>query len=104
MSQTDGADRAAKLRNEVVGQNAAKIGQVEGVKAPPTLPGADGRRFSTLDAYLEHLRRYAAPMDRPWYREISPGLYRLETANLHNGSSEQTFTRAELMKRFGFDR
>lgn len=72
-----------------------------------TLPHAAEREFRTLDAYLAHLRDHAAPMDRPWYREVKPGLYRLETGNLRrlDGESEpQLFTRDELERRFGFRR
>lgn len=68
-------------------------------------PDADGREFATLDAYLAHLRKLAAPMDRPWYREVKPGLYRLETGNFRplDGRAEpRLFTRAELERRFGF--
>lgn len=71
------------------------------------LPHADGREFHTLDAYLAHLRDHAAPMDRSWYREVKPGLYRLETGNLRmlDGEAEpRLFTRAELERRFGFRR
>ena len=66
------------------------------------LPHARGRTFRTLDAYLAYLRDYAAPMDRPWYREVSPDMYRLETGNFRSGASARTYTRAELERRFGF--
>ena len=70
-------------------------------------PHADGREFRTLDAYLAHLRDHAAPMDRPWYREVKPGLFRLETGNLRRLEGEpepRLFTRDELERRFGFRR
>lgn len=68
------------------------------------LPDARGRRFRSLDAYLAHLRRYAAPVDRPWYREVGPGIYLLETGNLRPGMSPRLFTREQLECRFGFRR
>ncbi|WP_156454286.1 MULTISPECIES: hypothetical protein [unclassified Sphingomonas] len=74
---------------------------------PKRLPDSGGRTFETLDAYLEHLRTHAAPIDRPWYREVRPGVYQLETGNfrpLAGGGKPRLFTRAELMRRFGFTR
>ena len=68
------------------------------------LPHANGRAFASLDAYLAYLRDYAAPMDRPWWREVRPGVYRLETGNLRTGAAPQEATRAELERRFGFAR
>lgn len=69
------------------------------------LPHAGGRTFATLDAYLAYLRDYAGPTDRPWYREVRPGLFRLETGNLRTGepgAPPRLFTREELERRFGF--
>jgi hypothetical protein len=68
------------------------------------LPDARGRSFTTLDAYLAHLRRYAATVDRPWYREVRPGVFRLETGTLRSGAPPHLQTRAELERRFGFVR
>lgn len=69
-----------------------------------TLPHAAGREFRTLEAYLAYLRDFAAPMDRPWYREVKPGLYRLERGNFRGEAEERLFTREELERRFGFRR
>lgn len=66
------------------------------------LPDAHGRRFATLDAYLAHLRAYAAPVDRPWYREVAPDRFRLERGNLRTATPPPTFTRAQLERKFGF--
>lgn len=66
------------------------------------LPFAMGRRFRTLDEYLVHLKCRAAPIDLPWWREIEPGVYRYETTK--PGAPKEIATRAELIKRFGFDR
>lgn len=66
------------------------------------LPFAHGRRFRTLDEYLQHLERNAAPIDQPWWREIRPGVY--EHVKRLPGAPRETATREELMKRFGFTR
>lgn len=69
---------------------------------------AINQRFQTLDEYLAWLRKTAAPVDRPWYRETSPGVFELQTAgNLHldvPGNEKRVFTRAELEKKFGFSK
>lgn len=67
------------------------------------LPFAHGRSFTTLDAYLAHLRQYAGPVGQPWYRAIRPGVYELVTTIRPRGEPE-TYTRAALMERFGFSR
>jgi hypothetical protein len=67
------------------------------------LPFAHGRSFATLDDYLAHLRQYAGPVGQPWYREIRPGVYERVTSMRTDGEPE-TFTRAQLMERFGFSR
>ncbi len=64
------------------------------------LPFSHGRRFRTLDEYLAHLQRHAAPIDQPWWREIRPGVY--EHVKRMPGATRETATREELMKRFGF--
>ena len=65
-------------------------------------------RFATLDDYLAFLERTQAPVDGPWYREVKPGIYELQTGgNLHldgPNPSSQTFTREELKRKFGFSR
>lgn len=66
------------------------------------------KRFPTLDDYLAHLERTQGPVDGPWYKEVSPGLFQLQTAgNLHldvPSKEKQTFTRKELEKKFGFSK
>jgi hypothetical protein len=66
------------------------------------LPFAMGKKFATLDAYLAHLQCYAGPIDKPWWKEVRPGVYEHMTTAT-NGQRE-TATRAELMKRFHFSR
>ena len=66
------------------------------------LPFSHGRSFRTLDEYLAHLERHAAPIDQPWWREIRPGVY--EHVKRMPGATREVATRAELMARFGFSR
>lgn len=65
------------------------------------------KRFRNLDEYLAYLERYQGPVDGPWYKEVSPGLYELQTGNLKldtPGEEQRTFTRKELEKKFGFSK
>jgi len=64
------------------------------------------QRFPDLDAYLAYLEK-RSHIDGPWYREIRPGVYALQTGNLRlpdGGKPKRTFTREELEKKFGFSR
>lgn len=63
------------------------------------------KRFSTLDEYLAFLEQTQGPVDGPWYKEVSPGQYELQTGNLKldmPSNEKRTFTREELKKKFGF--
>ena len=67
------------------------------------------RQFRSLDEYLAHLELTEGPVDRPWYKQVSPGIYELQTGNLRvlgNDGEEaqikQRFTREELKRKFGF--
>jgi hypothetical protein len=69
------------------------------------------QRFRNLDEYLAHLERTQAPIDRPWYREIRPGVYQLMTGNLRilpvdgaDDKEKRIFTRDELERKFGFSK
>lgn len=77
-----------------------QAGGEDGVRG---LPSSFGRSFATLDAYLEHLRTHAGPIDRPWYREVRPGVYELVTT-VRPAPAARTFTRDQLMQQFGFSR
>lgn len=73
--------------------------------------GPINERFRSLDDYLGWLRMTQEPVDGPWYEEVRPGIYQLRTGNLRVLGPEgdatpapQTFTRAELEKKFGFTR
>jgi hypothetical protein len=65
------------------------------------LPSSFGRSFATLDEYLEHLRRYAGPVDQPRYREVKRGVYEYVTTIQ---PAPKTCTREELMGEYGFTR
>lgn len=67
------------------------------------LPYAHGRTFATLDEYLAHLRQFAGPIGQPWYRETRPGFYERVTTRVPRGAPE-TYTRDQLMQKFGFTR
>ena len=67
------------------------------------LPSSFGKSFATLDDYLEHLARYAGPVDLPWYREIRPGLFELVTT-MRPAPAPKTSTREQLMREYGFSR
>ena len=66
------------------------------------------QRFRNLDEYLAYLRKHQAPVDGPWYKEIRPGVFELQTGNLRilgeDGREKKTFTREELERKFGFTR
>jgi hypothetical protein len=64
------------------------------------------QRFHNLDEYLAWLQQYAGPVDRPWYKEIRPGVYELQTGNFHGDGAQQKriFTRKDLEKKFGFSK
>jgi hypothetical protein len=63
------------------------------------LPFAQGQSFATLDEYLAFLRKRSA-YDVPYWEEVSPGVYRAVAGRA--GPQAQTYTRAELERRFGF--
>jgi hypothetical protein len=78
------------------------VGQASNGEGVADLPYAMGRRFASLDEYLLHLQRRAGPIDLPWWRQVRPGVY--EHVKHMPGAARETATRAELMKRFGFNR
>lgn len=84
--------------------NQAKGGESGDRKMDSTKP--INQRFATLDEYLAFLERTQAPVDGPWYRQVRPGVYQLQTGgNLKlddESPSTQTFTREELEKKLGF--
>ena len=67
---------------------------------PPQRPWARGHDFATLDAYLAYLEQYNGPIDLPWWREVSPGVYE-KMVRMPEGKREIA-TRAELERRWGF--
>jgi hypothetical protein len=99
------ADRPAGADGGARGnQGTARMEQgTNGAGGVQGLPSSFGRSFATLDEYLEHLRRYAGPVDQPWYREVRPGVYEYVTS-MRPAPATKTYTRAELMREFGFTR
>ncbi len=101
-------------RNEVVGNDKISQGAaMSDANAMPEPPGGKpvNRRFAKLDDYLAWLRETQAPIDKPYYEEVRPGIYQLRTGNLRvlipegdEPPRDQTFTRAQLMKQFGFSK
>ena len=69
-------------------------------KPGQVLPYADGRTFRSLNDYLAY-RKTLGRLDRPYYEEISPGLYRLVAMRRPN-TPDQVFTRQQLLDLFGF--
>ncbi len=65
---------------------------------------AIAEQFRSLDEYLLHLQQVQAPVDGPWYKEVQPGMYELQTGNLHldDDNVKRSFTREELERQFGF--
>ena len=102
-----GATCSASVRDPVPsdssGQPASK--QMGNAVGDTNLPIS--KRFGTLDEYLAHLEQTQGPVDGPWYKEVSPGLFELQTGNLHldvPAKGKRTFTREELEKKFGFSK
>lgn len=91
--------------NEVRAEAGSSGSIKEGTKMPSGT-GAINERFESLDAYLAYLRETQAPVDGPWYREVRPGVYVLQTAGnlkLDGGDpTERVYTREELERKFGF--
>ena len=66
--------------------------------------GPINQRFRTLDEYLAYLER-RSHLDGKWYKELRPGVYELQTGNLHLDTPDgdkRIFTREELERKFGF--
>ena len=100
---TPAADQSVRPQVTHVNLNKAKNRQpCDTAQGVAKLPFAHGHRFCTLDEYLAHLERSAAPIDQPWWREIHPGVY--EHVKRMTGATPEIATRAELMKRFGFSK
>ena len=91
---------------EVESANDTQSSASNGEVAMTNSSAAISERFPTLDAYLAWLRDTQAPVDGPWYREVRPGVFVLQTGGnlkLDGGNPpEQTFTREELERKFGF--
>lgn len=65
------------------------------------------QRFRNLDDYLVHLEQMEGPVGGPWYKQVRPGIYELQTGNLRldgEAAEQRTFTREQLARKFGFSR
>lgn len=96
-------------RTEHVGDNQLNEGTVMTSGSAAGAEAPINQRFKSLDDYLTWLRQTQEPVDGSWYEEIRPGIYQLRTGNLRvlgpSGDETppgQTFTRAELEKKYGF--
>ena len=67
------------------------------------LPYAEGKTFTTLDAYLAHLKALA-PIGVPHYEEVAPGTYERQLQRVLPGQKRPRLTRAELERELGFSR
>lgn len=70
------------------------------------LPYAGDVSFGSLDEYLAYLRQGAA-MDKPWYKEIRPGVFQLQRSGNFRPlggdvAENEPVTREELARRLGF--
>lgn len=65
------------------------------------LPFAQGQGFADLDAYLAHLETLGT-IGVTWYRPLPDGTYE-EIRLRAPGTPPRTFTRQELLDRFGFE-
>lgn len=63
---------------------------------------ADPRDFDSLDDYLAQLE-WLGGTGQAWYRQVGPDAYEYVTTMVP-APPPRTFTRAELMTRFGFTR
>ena len=63
------------------------------------LPYSSGLSFDGLDAYLEH-RRMLSATGRPHYVLLPNGLYQRIAGR---AGPKETYTRAELLEKYGFE-
>jgi hypothetical protein len=68
------------------------------------LPFARGHQFASLDEYLAYLEATNGAVDRPYWRQVGPGLYQWTVRMPGSPAGRETATREELMRRYGFSR
>ena len=105
---TESSDQADNATAAYRAAGARDTGMTSSDKPPGSgnlrrLPtSSNPRDFASLDDYLAQLRRLGT-IGRGWYRQIGPDSYELVT-NMSPPPPRRTFTRAELMRQFGFTR
>jgi len=102
--RTEGAaPPAGRDKGNAMSDDAATNEAAGGDGLVRDLPSSFGKGFATLDEYLAHLQQYAGPVDLPWYRKVGPDSYELVTTIVPRGQPK-VYTRAELMRQYGFTR
>jgi hypothetical protein len=91
----------AQAGSAITASSSEKGQAVKPIQPRDKLPYAGDRQFRTLDEYLAY-RRTLGATDRPWYEEISPGVYKLTGGRRLPGSPNPTYMRRELLEKFGF--
>lgn len=69
---------------------------------PDNLPHSNGKTFERLDDYLKHLETQGT-MDKPFYREVEPGIYERVVGRSAPGHVPERLTRKALLERYGFE-
>lgn len=61
------------------------------------------QRFDSLDDYLAW-RKGLGAADAPWYEEVRPGVFQYKAGRSGHRAPPELFTRADLLRRYGFER
>lgn len=93
---------AASASIALPGPDTARSGE-KTVKRDEPLPFSWGQNFPDLDSYLAHLKQLG-PRDIPYYERMDDGRYKLMTGLNRDPSIQRIFTRAELLRKYGFAR
>jgi hypothetical protein len=80
------------------------MNDASGEQGVANLPDSRGHVFRSLDEYLAYLERTNGAVDRPYWRQVGPGLYQWTVRLPGTPSGRETATREELMRRYGFTR
>ncbi len=102
-AQVPAACSAAQDGRSPEAQQPAAQGARSSGKPIAGLPHSNGQVFRSLDEYLAFLRK-ASAYDTPWFRKVGPDLYEEAFRPYPGAPRPERVTRAELMRRFGFER